>query len=59
MSLSTEHVLKRGCFDPENKHVVGEGKTKKDVALSLFNDSVKTHKERFASGSDDFTIQLF
>lgn len=29
MSLSTDHVLRRGCFDPENKLIVGEHGTQK------------------------------
>lgn len=36
MSLSTEHVLKRGCFDPENKVIVGEHGSKKEVAMKLY-----------------------
>lgn len=44
MSLSTEHVLKRGCFDPENKVIVGENGNKKEVALTLYTNAIKTHK---------------
>lgn len=41
MSLSTEHVLKRGCFEPGKFF---EDKTeKKKKALELYNKAVEAH----------------
>lgn len=56
MSLSTEHVLKRGCFEPGKGF---EGKDKQAKALELYNKSIQHHKERLVTGSDDFTLMLF
>jgi ribosome assembly protein 4 len=44
MSLSTEHVLKRGSYDPERKFIVGEHGNKKEVALKLYQEATKVHK---------------
>lgn len=56
MSLSTEHILKRGCFEP-GKDFTGQNKQEK--ALELYKKAVQTHGERLVTGSDDFTLMLF
>jgi ribosome assembly protein 4 len=58
MALSTDHLLRRGCFDPEQWVQVGNHGTKREVALRLYTEAIKVHGERLATGSDDFTIQL-
>lgn len=41
MSLSTEHVLKRGCFEPGKTF---EGKDKQAKALELYKKAIEHHK---------------
>jgi hypothetical protein len=56
MSLSTEHVLRRGAFEPGKGF---QGKSRQERALELYKKATEQHGERLATASDDFTIQLF
>jgi ribosome assembly protein 4 len=56
MSLSTEQVIKRGCYEPGKTF---DGKDKHAKALELYQKAVEYHKERLVTGSDDFTLMFF
>lgn len=41
MSLSTEHIIKRGCYEPGK--FLEDKKAKKQKALELYNKAVEHH----------------
>jgi len=61
MSINTEHILKNGCFDFENKKIEFSNKREKyEYAVKRFNKfKLQINGEKIVSGSDDFTLILW
>lgn len=63
LALSTDYVLKIGCFDPvkdtDSDLRKKDSETLKQFALDRYNNVIKAYGERLVSGSDDFTLFLW
>jgi len=63
LALSTDYVLRTGCFDHKKKEFSSstrEGvKEMQDYALERYNKALDERGEVLVSGSDDFTMYLW
>lgn len=58
LALSTDYVLKTGCFDHTQKEFKTE-KEKQKYAIERYEKVKDVKGERLVSGSDDFSLILW
>lgn len=59
MALSTDYVLKTGCFDHKQKEFGDDFKAMKLYAQERYNKVLDPKGEKLVSGSDDHTMYVW
>lgn len=58
LALSTDYVLRTGCFDHKGRNFENEEQMK-DYALERYKSAIDSKGEILVSGSDDFSLFMW